>query len=118
MSRANSVGTAVAGLLLVLVTTPVGGEERSLAAGSKEALTFDTVGARDSPPPPRTVTPPGSYALSIEGDFRLGGFVFKDGAPFLHNDGGEYNGNTALGVNALVSLSTPEGSPDAASAFS
>jgi hypothetical protein len=49
------------------------------------------------------VTPPGYYSLSIDGDFELGGFVFKDGYPFLHNDGGPKN-NTALGRNALVSL--------------
>jgi hypothetical protein len=52
------------------------------------------------------VVPPGSYALSIDGDFELGGFVFKDGYPFIHNDGGASAFNTALGLDALVS-STP-----------
>lgn len=65
-------------------------------------LSSDSLGA-NSTPPPRTVTPPGSYALSIDGDFELGGFVFRDGYPFLHNDGGPTWGNTALGLDALVS---------------
>jgi hypothetical protein len=55
------------------------------------------------------VVPTGSYALSIDGDFDLGGFVFKDGKPFIHNDGGVAFGNTALGLNALVSVTL--GSP-------
>ncbi len=65
-----------------------------------------TVGARAGAPPPRTVTPPGAYALSIDDAFDLGGFVFRDGSPFLHNDGGALFSNTALGVDALIS-STP-----------
>ncbi len=52
---------------------------------------------------PRSVTSPGSYDLYIGGDFNLGGFVFKDGYPFLHNDGGLISGNTAVGLDALVS---------------
>ena len=50
------------------------------------------------------VTPPGSYALSIDGDFELGGFVFKGGQPLLHTDGGPAYHNTALGGDALISL--------------
>lgn len=41
-------------------------------------------------------------SLDIDGDFDLGGYLFKDGVPFLHNDGGAVYGNTALGVNALT----------------
>ena len=63
-------------------------------------LSSDTVGATSSP---QTVVPPASYSLTIDGDFALGGFVFKEGKPFLHNDGGSGAGNTALGLNALVS---------------
>ncbi len=55
---------------------------------------------------PRTVTPPGAYDLSLAGDFKFGGYMFKDGYPFLHNDGGPTAYNTALGLDALVS-STP-----------
>lgn len=73
------------------------------------ALTSDTVGPGDlaarsatRTPSPQTVTPPGSYALSIDGDFELGGYVFKEGKPFLHNDGGDAFYNTALGLDALI----------------
>ena len=80
--------------------TPEG--EKRLSPGSRlEALSYNTAG-----PSPQMVIPPGSYALSIDGDFDLGGFVFKDGYPFLHNDGGPTAGNSAFGRNALVS-STP-----------
>lgn len=93
-------------LLTVLVSTAlVAQSERS----EFEPLLADSVGSSD-PPPPRTVTPPGSYDLSIDGDFNLGGFVFKDGYPFLHNDGGATYRNTALGVDALIS--TTPGFPD------
>lgn len=64
------------------------------------ALLSGSVGAG---PPPATVTPPGSYDLSISGDFDLGGYIFKDGYPLLHTDGGYFYGNTALGLNALIS---------------
>lgn len=57
-------------------------------------------------PPGLTVTPPGFYALSIDGDFELGGFVFNEGYAFLHSDGGTTHRNTALGFNALIN-STP-----------
>ena len=68
-----------------------------------EALMVAPTLSFGSPPPPRTVEPPDSYALSIDGAFDLGGYVFKDGLPFLHNDGGPNKSNTALGVNALIS---------------
>ena len=71
-------------------------------------LVSETVGAR---PVSRAVTPPGSYALSIDGDFDLGGFVFKDGTSFLHNDGGPSAYNTALGLDALVSSTLRVPSP-------
>jgi hypothetical protein len=70
-------------------------------------LTTTTVG---STPQPRTVTPPGSYALSIDGDFELAGHVFKDGHPFLHGDGGYEAHNLGLGWEALVSA-TPSDPP-------
>jgi hypothetical protein len=77
--------------------TPEG--ERELLTEPLEALSHDTVG-----PSPQVVSPSGSYALSIDGDFELGGFVFKDGHPFLHNDGGPTAGNSGFGRYALVSL--------------
>ena len=70
-----------------------------------KALSSQTVGAAST----RQVTPPGSYALSIDSDFSLGGNIFKDGRAFLHNDGGSYSGNTALGIDALISATI--GSP-------
>ena len=42
------------------------------------------------------------FALTVDGAFELGGFVFKGGVPFIHND----EGNTAVGLNALVSASS------------
>ncbi len=84
---------------LVVLCAGANGEERKLPRF--EPLLAESLGVAS--PSPRTVTPPGSYALSIDGDFDLGGFVFKDGFPFLHNDGGPTNGNTALGIEALIS---------------
>ncbi len=66
-------------------------------------------GPRASSPAPRTVVPPGAYALSLDADLELGGFVFKDGYPLLHTDGGYAGGNIALGFNALVSATPPAG---------
>ena len=65
----------------------------------RRPLSSQTVGAGVS----RAVVPPASYALELDGDFALGGHVFKEGKPFLHNDGGSGNGNTALGLDALIS---------------
>lgn len=64
-------------------------------------LSSETVGA--SGPAPLTVTSSG-YDISTEKDINLGGFVFKKGAPFLHNEGGSTFFNTALGLNALASV--------------
>lgn len=63
------------------------------------ALISTTTGAG-----PVSVVSPGSFALDIDGDFELGGFVFKEDEPFIHNDGGTFYGNTAVGVNALISV--------------
>ncbi len=65
-----------------------------------EALSADTVGAGRSP---QTVTPPASFDLTLDGSLDLGGYVFKAGVPFIHNDGGVASGNTAAGLSALVS---------------
>lgn len=97
----------VVGLVLGLFFT----EESAPGAERFAPLTSGTLGAARSP---RAVQPPDSYALSVDGDVDLGGFVFKEGYPFLHNDGGASMSNTALGKNALVSL-TP-GVPDASAA--
>ena len=96
MSTTGPRCLVLTGVLLACISIPSLGQEGRLLGERLEALTSDTVG------PSPTVTPPGSYALSIDGDFELGGFVFKDGAPFLHNDGGPSYFNTALGRNALV----------------
>ncbi len=65
-----------------------------------ETLRATTVGAR---PSSTAVVPPGSYAISIATDFELGGYIFKDGYPLLHDN---YPGarNIALGRSAMVSL--------------
>ncbi len=72
----------------------------------REPLSADTVGALRSP---QTVTPPAQASITIDGAFDLGGYVFKGGVPFIHNDGGLTFRNTAVGLNALVSAtpSTP-----------
>lgn len=92
MSRVHCISIAVA-LALVAGTS----------AAQVSPLSSDTVGAA------HTVTPPASYALTLDGDVALGGFVFHEGAPFLHTDGGLLGYNTALGRNALVS--TTPGAP-------
>ncbi len=63
------------------------------------ALTGGTLGVL-----PRAITPPGSYDLSVAGDVSIGGAIFRNGYPFIHQDGGVYN--TAVGTDALISLST------------
>lgn len=113
MNRTRSQRQVVVGLVAGLACLPtLAAEHQSqgqlLDAGGLPALIHDTLGVRErlEPLPPRTVIPPGSYALSIDGAFDLGGYVFKEGYPFLHNDGGAEYGNTALGLDALIS-STP-----------
>ena len=66
-----------------------------------EVLSNDTIGAAS---PPQAVVAPGSFSLDIDGDFDLGGFMFKDGVPFIHNDGGSDYNNTAIGLGVLVNL--------------
>lgn len=63
-----------------------------------EPLAAGTVGAS-----PAVVVAPSDYSLSIDGDMKLGRFLFKDGHVFIHDDGTE---NTAIGRDALIS-STP-----------
>ncbi len=60
--------------------------------------------ARTTAPAPRAVTPPPAFSLSIDGDFYLGGYVFRNGDPFIHAQGQR---NTAMGRNALIK-STPD----------
>ncbi len=67
--------------------------------GVNRALTSSTVGE----PSPQVVTTPSQFSLAIDGDFDLGGFVFKNGVPFLHNDG---YGNLAIGDYSLIDNST------------
>lgn len=55
-------------------------------------------------PPAQAVLPPPVHDLSVRGDFDLGGFVFKEGHPLLHVEGGVVKGNTALGLDALRSV--------------
>lgn len=104
-----NVGAALALSLLVGTALTAQPRARPGAEAPREPLVAGTLGTRQ-PPTPRTVTPPGEYALSIDGAFELGGYVFRDGHPFLHNDGGTDAGNTALGIDALISLTT--GDPD------
>lgn len=77
------------------------GEGGQDEGGSDQALTAPTLG---SGPSPQAVTPPSSFSLTLSSDVELGGFVFKDGVPFLHNDGGAASRNTALGLEALTNL--------------
>ncbi len=77
-----------------------------------DPLTAPTVG---NEPSPSDVVAPGSYSLSLDGDLDLGGAIFREGYPFLHNDGGPAFGNVGLGLLAMVSL-TP-GDPDPDSGF-
>lgn len=90
--------------VVTLAFTLLSGGLAAQEAARPEPLRSGSLGVTS--PPPRAVIPPGSYDLSVDGDFELGGFVFKDGRPFLHNDGGAYASNTALGLDALIS-STP-----------
>ena len=80
--------------------------------GASAALTVPTVASAGTPwtIPSPTVVAPSTFSLNLEGDLELGGFVFQNGTPFLHNDGST---NTALGLNALISA-TP-GIPSGAS---
>ncbi len=82
--------------------------DRVASVPSTQALSSLTLPATPSAaaissPPPRTVTPPGFYDLSIEGDVSLGGSLFRGGSPFMHTDGSK---NTALGYDALISGTT------------
>jgi hypothetical protein len=63
------------------------------------ALSSTTTG-----PEPSAVVAPGSFSLDIDGDLELGGFVFKDDVPFIHNDRGASYGSTAVGLDALISM--------------
>ena len=49
---------------------------------------------------------PDSASLNVDGDLELGGFLFKDGWPFMHNIGGEHWGHTAVGHGALLLAET------------
>ena len=66
---------------------------------SARILRSSTVGGS-----PRAISPPGYYDLSVAGDLDLGGAIFRNGYPFIHQDGGVYN--TAVGTDALISLTT------------
>jgi hypothetical protein len=44
------------------------------------------------------------WCCGCDGDFDLGGSIIKEGYNFLHNYGGSRYGNTALGLDALTSV--------------
>lgn len=64
------------------------------------ALYTQTVGGGSSP----QALPSPIVSLSIEDDFDLGRYVFQNGTPFIHNDGGGSFSNTAVGLDAMTSL--------------
>ena len=68
----------------------------------REPLSVSTVSA----PSPRAVTAPDSFGLTVDGDANLSGYVFQGGVPFIHNDGTGTYRNTAIGLNAMVSLAS------------
>jgi hypothetical protein len=78
--------------------------------GSGRHPAADPLSGAGTNPSPLVVTPPPSLHV-FDGSIDLGGFIFKGGVPFLHNDGGDDHRNTALGLNALVNA-TP-GTPGA-----
>jgi hypothetical protein len=63
-------------------------------------LTTNTIGGV---PAPRTVAPE-DLSLVVEGAIDLGGEIVMNGVPLVPNVGGLAYGNTALGLNALVSI--------------
>ena len=91
-------GTGVVGKGLVPTHPPRRGTTPRFAG---EPLTSGTLGAPSSQ---QTVMAPGSFALALDGSIDLNGFVFKEGYPFIHNDGGSTHANTALGLNALANV--------------
>jgi len=107
-----AVGLVVAGLAAAVATAQGGSPPRGLTklrAQEQEAeparlrpLVSGTLGVG---PGPAAITPPGSYDLSLTNDLKLGGAIFKNGEVFLHND---LVANTALGLMALDSLTTPQ----------
>ena len=99
MMRSPSIW--IAGVVL-LCAAQVRADEPPSAAGQHmagAALRTTTVGAAPGPLAP--IPAPADFSLTLDGDIDLGGFVFKGGAPFLHNYG---TNNTALGVDALQNL--------------
>lgn len=62
------------------------------------ALASPTLGVLSSP---SAVEPAANLSLNVTGPSQLDGVVFKEGLPFLHNDGGLHYFNTALGLLAL-----------------
>lgn len=97
MSR-SSLFVAIVALAFMVPTISFGQPTGTVGAGGA-ALVGSTLGA--GLPPASVVA--ADADLTINGDFELGGYVFSGGVPFLHNDGGYGYGNTALGLNALVS---------------
>jgi hypothetical protein len=97
MSRFSLTSSIVA--LAFVVPTISYCQATDAVRASESALVGTTFGP--GLPPASVVA--GSVDLGIAGDFELGGYIFSGGEPFLHNDGGYGYGNTALGLNALVS---------------
>jgi hypothetical protein len=113
--------TVMASLLVVALVALLPLQGRTADAASRDGASPDRSPAPpDSPavataPSPRTVEPPDSFALLLEGDMDLGGFVFQEGFPLLHTDGGATYFNTALGLDAMTSLTPGDPSPESGS---
>lgn len=90
-------GICIGSVWVIALATSLTADDGRLGG---RALRTATVSAA---PPAPTVIAPAAFSLSVDDDIDLGGFAFKNGKPFIHNEGGTSSGNTAVGVDALAS---------------
>ena len=97
-SRSKKSVIPLIGLALASVAW---GQAAQTESSNPEPLTFPTFAQF---PPQPSVSAAGPFALSLDGDLELAGIVVKQGYPFVHTEGGFGAFNTALGLNALASV--------------